>query len=84
MIILDDMGHMVSTDSEQETHDFASEIGLKREWYDDIRRSIVNNEPIHPHYDLTTERMKKKAIKYGAQEVKARELLNMAWWSETS
>lgn len=48
--------HMVA-DSEQELHDFAKRLGLKREWY--------QTKSVLPHYDLT-EKKQKQAMKLGA------------------
>jgi len=42
-----------------EQHNFASQLGLKREWF--------QNHPDHPHYDLTAK-MRLKAIRVGAIE----------------
>ena len=72
MILIDSFGHMVSSDSEDELHTFAHRIGLKRQWYQDNH---------HPHYDLTTIRMRHKAMNMGAGDVSIRELINLAWWN---
>ncbi len=77
MIILDTMGHMVSTESEEKTHEFAKKLGLKRGWYHEAE----SLKRYHPHYDLTTRRMKKRAVRLGAKPVKASELLKIAWWA---
>lgn len=50
--------HLFS-DNEQELHLFASQIGLKREWF--------QNHNKLPHYDLTTGK-RKLAIRFGAIE----------------
>ena len=71
MILLDNIGHLVSTVSEDELHIFASKLGLKRKWYQDLR---------HPHYDLTTPRMKHKALNMGAELATASEIVMRAWW----
>jgi len=73
MILIDGLGHMVSDESEQELHEFARKLGLKRRWYQD--------HPKHPHYDLTTERARQRALSLGAEKVKATEILKRAWWS---
>ena len=73
MILLDPLGHMVSTIDENELHTFAQKIGLKRLWYQG------NNN--HPHYDLTTARMRHKALKFGATLVEEKELVRRAWWN---
>jgi hypothetical protein len=46
-------------DTEKELHDFARQIGLKRNWF---------QTKSSPHYDLT-ERRRKMAIALGAVEV---------------
>lgn len=53
MILIDYIGHMVSTENAEELHAFAEKIGLKREWYQ--TPGFGEN---HSHYDLTTSRMK--------------------------
>ena len=75
MILIDFMGHMTSTDSAEELHAFASKIGLKREWY-----QTPGHGEEHAHYDLTTTRMRRKAIVSGAVEVGPMELVERAWW----
>lgn len=47
-------------DSIDELHRFASQLGLKRGWYQGHTR--------YPHYDIT-DTMRAKAISLGAQEV---------------
>lgn len=71
MIITDGV-HLVSTESEEELHQFAHRMGLKHSWYQDNGR--------HPHYDLTTPAAKLRAIGFGAKPVTRRELFNKAWW----
>ena len=71
MILLDNIGHLVSTVSEDELHIFASKLGLKRQWYQDFHR---------PHYDLTTPRMRCKALNMGAELTTASEIVMRAWW----
>lgn len=80
MIILDTMGHMVSTESEEKTHEFAKKLGLKRKWYHEFR--VEHSKRYHPHYDLTTRRMQEKAVRLGAKPVKVSELIKMAWWAQ--
>jgi len=75
MIIFDDFGHMVSTESVEELHAFARKIGLKREWY-----QTPGYGDRFAHYDLTTSRMMRKAANFGAKKVDPRELLKLAWW----
>lgn len=58
---------MVSDTSLEELHEFAKKIGLKREWFQD--------NPKHPHYDLTTNRAKFRAIGNGAVLVPSRDLV---------
>ena len=52
------MCHMIA-DSEEELHQFAVKIGLKRKWFQN-----TNN----PHYDVSIS-YRKKAVAYGAAEV---------------
>lgn len=50
----------------EELHKFAKAIGLKREWFQDIKV---------PHYDLTPSK-RITAIEYGAMEVPMRYMAN--------
>lgn len=68
MIFVDQTGHMVSDNGDDGLHAFAKRLGLKREWYQDGR---------HPHYDLTTARMRQKALRNGAVYVKPREIISI-------
>ena len=54
--------HMVSTKSFAELHDFASQLGLKSEWFQG------------DHYDITTAKHR-EARDMGAVEVHTRELI---------
>jgi hypothetical protein len=67
MAIYTDGTHMVSDDSLDELHEFSFNLGLKREWFQD--------HPEHPHYDLTTARMRKKALKKGAKLVSPKKIV---------
>lgn len=58
-ILLDSIGHLVSTTSIEELHTFAQGIGLKRSWFQ-------GQTPVHPHYDITTSRAMGRAIAHGA------------------
>jgi hypothetical protein len=59
--------HLVA-DSLDELHQFARNIGCKREWFQEHHRL--------PHYDLTPH-MRKVAIKYGAVEITSKGLVNL-------
>lgn len=56
------MCHMIA-DSEEELHQFAAKIGLKREWFQDTNNS---------HYDVSKS-YRSKAILLGAVEITARQ-----------
>jgi Protein of unknown function (DUF4031) len=58
-------GHLVSDRSLEELHEFARELGLRREWFQ--MKSI-------PHYDLTGE-IYDLALKRGAILVSSREIV---------
>lgn len=60
MTILTDGVHLVSDVSEEELHDFAWQIGLRRRWYQ------------RGHYDLMGYR-REAALKHGAVMVTTRE-----------
>ena len=70
-ILLDEIGHLVSTVDEDELHEFAQSIGLKREWF----------QPGSPHYDVMSVRIRKEAIDKGAEVIKATELVKRAYWT---
>lgn len=61
-------GHLVSDTSIEELHEFASALGLRREWFQ--TGSI-------PHYDLTGE-VYERALEKGAELVSSRELVRRA------
>jgi hypothetical protein len=58
---------MVSTESWDELHKFAQEMGLKREWFQEKGELS--------HYDLTSDRAKIRALKLGAELVHPREII---------
>ena len=69
MSIYTDGIHLISDKSINELHRFARKIGLKPKWF--------QNHPKHPHYDLTTNRAKDRAINKGAIEITSRELVKI-------
>ncbi len=52
-------------DTEEELHEFAAELGMKRKWFQGT--SI-------PHYDLTVKR-RERAVKLGATEETAKQMI---------
>ena len=79
MIIVDYLGHLVSTESEEELHKFAQEqMNMKRRWYQDKGYAGFK----HPHYDLLGQRLLQKAVKLGAEQVSPKELITRAWWKK--
>jgi len=58
------MCHMIA-DTEEELHEMAARIGLKREWFQDTSR---------PHYDVSKSR-RKLATENGAVEITTEELV---------
>lgn len=73
-MILTDGSHLVSTESAQELHAFARQVGLKHGWYQAGHR--------HPHYDVLSQRLMDRAYSLGAVNVSTRELLSSAWWAK--
>jgi len=67
MAILTDGTHLVSDESDEELHEFAAKLGLKRRWYQD--------KASRPHYDLMSRNAVRRAIDAGAILVTGRELL---------
>ena len=61
-------GHLVSDNSLEELHEFAAELGMRREWFQ--MKSI-------PHYDLTGD-VYELAIERGAILVSSREIVRRA------
>ncbi len=68
MILTDKGGHLVSDTSLEELHGFAVHIGLRRSWFQGVRKR-------HPHYDLTTPRKRSQAMAAGAVVVSSKELV---------
>jgi len=60
--------HLISTTSPEELHEFAQNIGLKREWFQDHR---------HPHYDILSRKVKSQALRNGARLVDKRTLVRL-------
>jgi len=77
MILIDWIGHMVATESEEELHVFARKIGLKRAWFQQPKKPSMR----HAHYDLTTQRKIDQALSAGAERT-GREILTKAWWAK--
>jgi|LSQX01.3.fsa_nt_gb hypothetical protein len=68
-MIYTDSVHLITDGDQEELHQFAQSIGLKREWYQD--------NPRHPHYDLTSPRMAHKAVQSGVKRVSKRQLVRI-------
>lgn len=77
MIVYDHWGHMVSTESLEELHDFARMMGLDKRLY-----HVNGRGEHHAHYDLLNDRMIERARMFGAVKVRARDLVERAWWSK--
>lgn len=69
MIYVDKV-HMVA-DSLEELHLFAQKIGLKKHFYEGVKKG-------HPHYDLTNKVIMAKAIENGAVVVNRRQILTIS------
>ncbi len=78
MILVDPIGHMVSTEGPEELHKFAARVCLDRAWYQESGRAAR-----HPHYDLTTPRIRHRVGQQysNVREVSPRTLARWAWWS---
>ena len=61
--------HLISDTSQKDLHEFAQKIGLKVEWYQE--------HPRHPHYDITTKRMLRKALCAGAEVITSRDIVRI-------
>ena len=75
MILVDFIGHMVSTENEEELHEFAAKLDMQRRWFQ-TKGGLLQ----HPHYDLTSQHMIRKALQGGAEQVSPQELIRRAWW----
>lgn len=62
--------HMVSDTGEDELHQFAERLGLKRRWF----QGRHNNTASAAHYDLIASK-RRLAVTLGAVEVSSRELV---------
>jgi len=65
MIFTDGL-HLMS-DNMEELHTFAKEIGLQRSWF--------QANPRHPHYDLLSKLMVKRALDKGAIKTTTKDML---------
>ena len=80
MILVDYIGHMVSTESEEELHEFALEkMDMKRTEYQEKGFAGFR----HPHYDLLGQTLLRQAIGLGAEQVPTQALVKRAWWGKT-
>lgn len=61
---------MVTDGEIEELHKFALRIGLKIEWFQ-------NKKQNHKHYDLITQRMRKRAVLYGAELVSSKQIIRI-------
>ena len=78
MILVDFVGHLSSTESEKELHDFAlMKLGLDRQWYRDSGKLLK-----HPHYDLASHNMINQAREHGADWVTPQDLIRRSWWKQ--
>lgn len=78
MILVDVFGHMVATESEEELHEFAQKMGLKREWFQQPKKPLMRNA----HYDLTTKTKIGQALDAGAKLKETKELVKRTWWAD--
>jgi hypothetical protein len=67
-MVYTDKIHLVA-DSLEELHDFATYIGLRRDWF--------QNHSRHPHYDLWGSRLK-SALNRGAVVVNSKEIVRIS------
>jgi hypothetical protein len=68
-MIYTDKIHLASDRDLEELHTFAESIGLKKCWF--------HRSKHHPHYDLTNETIRAKAIESGAVYVRSKRLLTL-------
>jgi hypothetical protein len=61
--------HLIA-DTLPELHKFALSIGLKRHFFEGVKKR-------HPHYDLTNEKIKAKALQAGAERISSKEIVSI-------
>jgi len=66
-MVYTDKVHLVA-DSLEELHNFAISIGLKRHFFEGVKKG-------HPHYDLTNKIILDKALSAGASIVSSKEIV---------
>lgn len=69
MTVYFDGVHLMSPDL-VELHAFAESCGIKRCWFGGVRKE-------HPHYDVTSPKLKDKVLSQGAIMVETRELVKL-------
>ena len=69
-MIYTDGVHLISDHGPEELHQFAEKIGLKREWYQE--------HPRHPHYDILSGQVRRKALRAGAKLIDNRQLVRIS------
>lgn len=62
----------LTADTEEELHEFATRLGLKRAWYQTCKSKVCRPPCPHWHYDVT-DSMRDKAIRLGAKSITLRE-----------
>ncbi|HUS50347.1 MAG TPA: DUF4031 domain-containing protein [Candidatus Paceibacterota bacterium] len=62
--------HLVA-DSLEELHNFAISIGLKRHFFEGVKKG-------HPHYDLTNNAILDKALSAGASIIGSKEIVKLS------
>ncbi|WP_189040986.1 DUF4031 domain-containing protein [Micromonospora sonchi] len=63
----------LTADTEQELHDFAAKLGLRRDWFQTCKRPCHSFLPcVHWHYDVVDAK-REEAIRLGAKGIDIRE-----------
>jgi hypothetical protein len=62
----------LTADTEEELHDFATRLGLRRSWYQTCKAKGCRPPCVHWHYDVT-DSMRDRAIRLGARAITLRE-----------
>lgn len=69
MMTYTDGVHLVA-DYVEELHRFAKKIGLKRVWFQDHEK--------HPHYDILSQKILRKALSHGAIHVSKKDIVQVS------
>lgn len=71
-VFIDEQGHLITDGDLTELHAFAKSIGMKPGWF----QNKHCKQP-HPHYDVFSSGLRRKAIEAGAVEISSRDTVRI-------